>query len=282
MATRGRALLGLASVLASVGSASCVPASEPAEPAGAIGFTTEPTGASLGQPFETDDGWAVRIETLALQLNVTASTSPGDGFSGGYSGDYAEYRLASNQRADLFARALHAGPATVTVSLGGSYVSDDYSGDDDAENIGLPPDVVARFLRAPDAAPATPYRTGSGPSVLLVARAEKAGRTVMVDFTMTASSYIEGGQPTVTGDVRANALTATALLVVGEALFQDTSTGQLVFDDFAAADANGDGIVTGAELGATSTLTLGGLESPRVNGLLDNLYKRAGRVLVLR
>jgi hypothetical protein len=271
-------------MLTLVASASCVPASEPADPAGAIGFVTEPTAATQGAPFLTDDGWTVRIEVLAVQLHVSASTSGGEGFTGGYSGDYAEYRFGASERTEIFGRGLDVGPASATVSLGGGYVGDDFGGDDRVETLGLAPEIVARFRRPTEVTRAAlSYPTYSaGPSVVFVARAERAGRVVRVDFTIDASSYTTSGQPTITGDVRADAVTLAPLVVAGEALFTDDSSGRLAFDDFAAADGDGDGIVTGADVSATSTLRLGGSTTPPRQGLADELYERAGRLLVLR
>jgi hypothetical protein len=259
--------------------ASCVPASDPAEPAGAIGFVTEPTAASLGQPFHTADGWTVRIELLALQVNVNASSSESRIGRGG-SGDFAEYRIASNLRAEIFARGLAVGPATVNVSLSGSYVGDGYDSEDRAENIGLPPEIVARFGRPADAELASPYPVYSGPSLVLVARGEKSGRVVVVDFTLGAASYDE--RATAAGEVRPDALTVASLSVVGEALFRDEAEGPLVFDEFASADADGNGLVTGAEIVATARLSLGGIRAGEVAGLLEKLHERAVRLLAVR
>lgn len=275
----------LVAVLGLVASA-CVPASEPAEPAGAIGFVTEPTAASLGEPFTTDDGWTVRIELLVMQLHVSASTSTS--YSGGsnYSGDYAEYRFAASERTELYGRGLKVGPATATVTLGGGYVGDDYEDYDTEERmeiLGVPPEASARFRRTAETnGDGSTYSSYSGPSVLVVARGEKAGRTVTVDFTMAASSYSLSGQPSVTGDVRADALTVAPLVVRGEALFVDETLGQLLFAPFADADADDDGVTTGPELAATTTFTLGGQTRPPTPGLVDRLYQRAAGLLVTR
>jgi hypothetical protein len=210
---------------------------------------------------------------------VRASSSDSRVGRGG-SGDFAEYRFASNVRAEIFARGLAVGPATAHVSLGGSYVGDDYDSENRAENIGLPPEVVARFGRVADAELPSPYPVYSGPSLLLVARGERAGRVVVVDFTLGAASYDE--RATAVGEVHPDALTVASLSVVGEPLFGDTTGGPLAFDEFASADADGSGVVTGAEIVATARLTLGGLGGGEVAGLFEKLHERAARVLVVR
>lgn len=242
---RSLASLGL---LAAVGfAASCVPASEPAEPAGALGFVTEPSAASLGQPFETSDGWTVRVEMLALQIEVSGSTS-GDGF--GYSGDSMQYLLRSSDRAELFARGLLVGTASARATLYGRYISDVFEEEDSIENLGLPPEVVRRFLTAPEVARPSRYPTFNGPSLLLVARGEKAGRVVTLDFTLDASDYRSRDQALTIGQVVADSLTTARLLVAAEVMFVESKSGRSVFDDLVAADADADRIVTGAELNA--------------------------------
>ena len=270
-------------LVASCAASACVPASEPAEPAGAIGFVTVPTAASQGEPFATDDGWTVRIETLVLQLHVSASTSSSGQGGGRYSGDYADYRFAANQRVELYGRGLNVGPATATANLGGGYVGDsyqDYGSEDRIEILGVPPEASARFrgLAEVNEVGGTPYY---GPSVLMVARGQKAGRTLTVDFTMAASNYTGGGgERSTAGVVHEDALTVAPLAVMGEALFVDEARGQLLFEPFADADQDRDGVTTGAELGATTTLALGPIRKPL--GLVDRLLQRADRLLVAR
>lgn len=275
-----------AALVASCAVCACVPASEPAEPAGAIGFVTEPTAASMGEPFTTDDGWSVRIEMLVMQLHVSASTSSVGGEDGSrYSGDYAEYRFSASERVELYGRGLNVGPATATAILGGGYVgedAEDYESEDRLEIVGVPPEASARFRRPAEAGVQGMTYAYYGPSLLVVARGQKAGRTVTVDFTISATSYSSGGEPTTSGDVRADALTVAPLAVVGETLFVDEARGQLLFEPFADADQDGDGVTTGAELGATTTFTLGGRTTPPTPGLVDRLYERAGRLLVAR
>lgn len=266
-----RALVGActAALFALIAPSACVPASEPAEPAGAFGFTTEPTPATRGEPFVTTDGWTIRIETLALQLQVTATSrapSREDGFGSASGYGYDEYRLLASQPAQVYSRALRVGPAEGGVSLSSGYVSGDGKVyDEDTENIGMSPELIARFRRSADAAYDYGGSSVAGPSLVLVARAERAGRVVVVDFGLAASvsTFLEGNSrfpgeqpPRATAVVQQNALVTLPLIIAAEALFVDGqrpddpagTPAKLVFDDFAALDEDGDGRVSGAEI----------------------------------
>jgi hypothetical protein len=269
VAVRGVAVAGLVAV-SGIGAASCVPASEAAKPAGAFGFHTEPTPASRGAPFETDDGWTVHVELLALQLQINATSSRAQ-LQESFSGDSVQYRLRASERADLFGRGLDVGIADASVSFGRTYIGNGSDEEDSIENIGLSSEEIVRFRAPAEAAPTYSYRANAGPSIVLVARGERAGRIVRIDLTMEPSSslYVEAS-----GEVQANALTTASLVVAAEALFTSTTGGKLVFDDLAAIDANHDGVVTGAELGATARANT----ESRL-GLYDEISARSVRML---
>jgi len=232
--------------------AACVPASEAAPPAGAFGFVTEPSPATRGEPFVTRDGWTVRIERLALQVSVMAF--PVDDRDYYRYGSSDTYRFDASKSVTVFARAVPTGPATGTMRLTGYYGYGRNSDDERTEILGLPPEVNARFGVAADARQYSgDYVSYAGPSALLVVRAENAGRVIVVDLTLALSSYYSE-QEHLGREVVADALVTVPASIVAETLFMDESSRDLRFDDFAAADANGDGRVSGQELSAANLL----------------------------
>jgi hypothetical protein len=240
-------------IAAALACASCVPASEALPPAGAFGFHTEPSPASRGEPFVTSDGWTIRIEKIAVQVNVSVSSE--NNSSGRYYGGSSTFLFDATQVVDVYARAVAVGPATGNVNLTGSYLGDGRRPEDDedederTEVIGLSPEARARFRAPADAHQSSgSYGSYSGPSMLLAVRAEKAGRVVAFDLTLGVhSGYAESKA---TGEVRKDALVTVPMGIVAEAFFFDDKTRDLRFDGFAAADADQDGIVTGPELGS--------------------------------
>jgi hypothetical protein len=240
-------------LVATLACASCVPASEELPPAGAFGFHTEPSAASRGEPFATSDGWTIRIEKIAMQVNVSVS-STGDS-RGRYYGGSSTFLFDATRVVEVYARAVAVGPATGNVNLTGSYLGDGRRPEDDedederTEVIGLSPEARARFRAPADAHMSSgSYGSYSGPSLLLAVRAEKAGRVVAFDLTLGVySGYTERNA---SGEVREDALVTVPMGIVGEAFFFDEKTQDLRFEAFAASDADHDGIVTGPELGA--------------------------------
>ncbi len=239
-----RALL-LAAAAACAACASCVPASEPAEPAGAIGFRTEPSAATRGEPFVTADGWTLTVSMLAFEVNVQSY-----GASVRLYARSESYRFRASESAEIFTREIPPGPASVHLTLQGGFLRrSDF--DDSVQNLDLPDAVVARFLRPADADTFPPSYSGgrNGPTMVLVMRAERAGRAITIDLSVGTLS-LSGTRVawTAAGEVRADALAAARLRVRAEALFTDPQSGALLFDEFAAADGNADGSLDAAEL----------------------------------
>ncbi len=284
---------------------SCVPASEKAPPAGAIGVVTEPSAAARGDPFTTADGWTVRIEGFALQLLLNASSTTNDATGFGGYGSSEAHRFDASKSTEIFAPGVRAGAATATIKLNGRYVRDGDDGyDDRSVTFGLTPDVDARFLARADVYPGAllhgSYEPSLGPSIRLKVRAERGGRVVAFDLTFYADSgYFghfgpvgDGGSPPDFGphgrdsipnfsrEVQGDALVTAPLRIVAEALFVDETTSALAFDDFAKADVDNDGVLTGAEFGGSSgQCSALGAAAPCFS---DRIAARAGHLLVVR
>jgi hypothetical protein len=237
--------------VATLACVACVPASEPLPPAGAFGFVTEPSPATRGEPFVTSDGWTVRVETLVLQIDVSAT--PQDTRRSSRRSE--TYRIDASQSAEVFARSLPVGPARGTIGLASNYIGDgSYRYEDRTEVLGVSPEVNARFQVPADGSSYSTgtYRSTNGPSLLLVARAAKEGHVVQVDLALEIDGQDSGASA---GEVVANGFTAAHVHVFAEALFTDASTGMLRFDDLAAVDDDHDGRITGQELVSTGTST---------------------------
>jgi hypothetical protein len=259
----------------------CVPASEPAPPAGAFGFVTEPSAASRGEPFVTRDGWTVRIEKVALQVSVSGhalDTSKRDAY-----GSYEAYRFDASKSIELYARAIPTGPATGGVSLSGTYLNSSSKEDANVEVAGLSPQTSARFQTRSDVSSGSAgYRSYSGPSLLLAVRAVRAERFIAFDLTFDVFSFGSDRAGPVR-DVREDALVTVPLTVAAEALFEDEVTLALAFAEFAAADADGDGVVTGAEFSdASCSSGVLDAEVPTSPCLVDRVRERAARLFIAR
>jgi Ca2+-binding EF-hand superfamily protein len=72
------------------------------------------------------------------------------------------------------------------------------------------------------------------------------------------------------------------IAIVGEAFFADETTHDLRFDDFAAADADRDGRISGEELSTAMTCLCAYPTDSRMRRLLDAVRSRGENMFVLR
>jgi len=268
----------------------CVPASEALPPAGAGGFATQPSAATRGEPFSTEDGWTVRIERVALSCWV--STSPPGGSYNGRRYGSGGWLFDASKPVALYAPEVSIGPAVVDISLRGNYV---YVGRDNNREsrriLGVAPDVVERSNAPPDEGfedayfgDDLRYPAGDGPSVLLALRAERAGRVKRMDLALGITSYA-GFSGRFSVDIVEDTVVTRPVGVSIEELFRD-GRGRLAFDEFAAADTDGDGTITIAELEAGATTCKCPVTAPAhpsgqrpVPDLVDLLELNAAKVL---
>lgn len=232
--------------------AGCVPATEQLAPAGAAGFVTDPSPASRGDPFMTDDGWTLRFEQAVLQGHAIATPmDPGDGDVSSPS-DTDVFRWNARDRVEIYATALSVAPWRLSLKLHNGRSLLDAENRDNVVDRGVDPRLARRFLQAADDGNSSSYLDGAiGPVMVVVVRAEKDGHVVRLDAALSpngATATGPGIEPAL--DVRANALVAVPLPVSAERLFLTSSAdGQhLEFEAFARADADGDGNLTTTEL----------------------------------
>jgi hypothetical protein len=272
-------------VLVVLAMTSCVPASEAAEPAGAIGYTLEPSPATRGEVFETSDGWRVRIEKVAFQVSVSGSAvdpAPGRSTFGGFQ----EYRFDASKPALVYARAVSAGRAEADLYFRGVYLYGERASTDDAnlEISGLSFADNARFRLPAEAARDAAYQAYAyeGPSLLLAVRATRGTRVVTFDLTFA----VDGGtslpqQSSPSLEVTADALVTRPLTVAIEALFTDDSD-HLLFDVFADADADRDGVISGVEMTRAVADCASACSSKSRESLVATLQSRAEAIFVPR
>lgn len=284
----------LACLVALAALAACVPASEALPPAGAGGFATQPSPATRGEPFTTEDGWTVRIEKVALSCWITASP-PFGSYSGRRYGS-GGWLFDASQPVAVYAPEISVGPAIVDIALRGNYV---YVGRDNSRDsrriLGVAPEVVERSNAPPDEGfedayfgDDLRYPAGDGPSVLLALRAERAGRVERMDLALGISAYPSSSGRRLAIDIFEDTVITRPVGVNVEELFRD-SKGRLAFDEFAAADTDGDGVVTIAELKSARTTCKCPITAPAhpsgprpVPDLVDLLELNAAKVLVPR
>jgi hypothetical protein len=219
----------------------CVPASEEAAPAGAAGFATEPSEAARGESFRTDDGWTIHIERLVMQVAVTATVQEGLG------GGLQVFLFDAQRPTDLYVPGIPVGTVRVDFDLHGRFPTDDgFDWYDRAVLLGIDEKTERRFEPPP---PEGKTRR-SGKNILLVARAERDGVVIRIDATLygsraTVDESPFGSETGIPVEVKADALAAAPLPIRVEEIFPR-------FDPIAVADADGDGLITDAELAAAS------------------------------
>jgi hypothetical protein len=183
---------------------------------------------------------------------VSANARPEDVTLGVFGG--GDVLLDGKRREDLVVVGVPAGRAYGLITLNWSAWSSDGTTMLADDIRGVPPEIVQRF-RLPPSGRSMPPSSGSmgrdptfvvGPSVIVTAHARKGDRTVTLDVAVRGR--IEHHATPVV--IEANALTPASVPIRIEALF--TRAGALVFDDIAAADIDGNGVIDSEDLGQSS------------------------------
>lgn len=257
--------------------AACVPSTEESDPRGALGLTTVPSAGSRGEPFVTTDGWTIYVEELALLASIVGGAvdkrSESDNPEVLESSHQGPYLFRASSPESFVAPGLPIGPGIVRLPLSRLEAGHVRTTAEprDAETRNVPPELVARFVRPSESFPPTSAPSSAfelGPSIVLVARAEKGDRVVRIDFAFHGAFRPFDGVPL---EIRANALNSAPVSVVAENLFagllgyeipcnagstEDPAeqtpipsfSSSPVFDDLASTDTDGDGILSAVEL----------------------------------
>jgi hypothetical protein len=273
--------------------AGCVPPIDEPNPAGAAGFVTEPSPASRGEPFTTDDGWTLRFDELVLLATPGATPNADlDLENEPFMSGWDPVRWNARDRVQLFARGLRVGPWRVYALLQNAepphhgemrFVADQ----------GVDPALARRFLEPTGPIADLSFRSfESYPAAIIVLQATKGGRSVRLDLGLSRgrpSSRILDSFSGPVIEVKANALALEPIMVSAERLFRDEDDDRLEFEPFAAADAsgNGDGNITRDELEAARVSgrpedvlpTIPNETTSRVENRLEQLRARLPAIL---
>lgn len=250
----------------------CVPSSEEVYPRGAVNVVAIPSPGTRGEPFTTSDGWTIRVSTMVLQALIGGQGPPPDMISNG-----AVHLFHASRRQEFMIPRIDEGSGKALLSLTSLGIGPDYAripGYYSGVNRDVEPWLIARFAKLADDEdpspaeddPSTPnfdesttVATENGPALLIIGQAEKSGRVIRFDFTLQAS-FVDAELPVT---VRRNALNEVVVTIAVEQLFNQKEScrvgrqpihvgrpraTELVFEDVAAADKDGDGALTPAEL----------------------------------
>jgi hypothetical protein len=234
----------------------CVPATDDLAPRGALGATITPSAATRGEAFMTEDGFTVTIVRTVAYLEIDV---PYEGNSGSFTlptpGD-GEFVLADLRLPlTLVLRATPPGPRSATCSLSrmSSYLFTDSSYSDSVRG-------REQFLRelkrnGTEDVDVAALLVGAGKSSwsgFVRLRAVRGDETWTLDLPLlnqiTGSTSIK-----VEANVEKNALREVPLIARMENIFRRVgddlkAEGAPRFSAFAAADTDGDRVVTIGEL----------------------------------
>jgi hypothetical protein len=210
----------------------CVPATEETAPRGAIAFKTQASPAARGEPFLTSDGWTVHLDVFAVAARFYVRSEQME--------QATVWLFQPAHPIEPLIPGMPAGPVEAQVSVW--TIPLPIAGFRQTGR--LDPGVAERFTRPTGAAPAR--GTPRSPGAYLKGRAERAGR--VVTFDVAVEGWVERGFDDVV-TVSADTIAPCGVLVKPESLFTNAS-GKVVFDDLAAVDRDGDGVLTMPELQA--------------------------------
>jgi hypothetical protein len=271
------ASLGLLALLALL-ALRCVPDGAPVEPRGAIGITTDPSPATRGEPFTTQDGFKVTIRRLIVfaMFNAVPPNARGS-----IDGEVAErlflWNASNPRRAEekiLILRAIPVGDRSLRYNLQGRgkfiiegaersfYLNVDVDKATE-DRFRQPPEGIEDIALDPES---PPMQTG----MLLTARLENEKNQTTIDLDMTLLGQGERNTQQIV-NVAASALTPATWKIFAERFFAEG--GQ----DIANADTNHDGRVTGQELRAA---TITNPETGEEDTVLNRLSVHTGEIIV--
>ena len=239
--------------------AACVPTEPEKDPRGGISVTFLPSEATAGAPFQTNDGWTVTIEKTAMRAQASAASQSLGGYGGGSGQPHV---IDPRYECELRATGMAPGPAAVYVML---QTFDPKWGQEieDTDVCAVDPLTLRRFKTYADDVVVTPelldgtdYQYANTPSFYVKGKAVKDGRTLSFDWALGISTsppdlgmWDENGTWKPSGSLLDNVVNVMPNKGVParfEVHFESFFAGGI--DPLAAADTNGDGVVTPDEL----------------------------------
>ena len=237
----------------------CVPSTNDLDPHGAAGFELQPSATTTGQPLDTVDGYRVTVDHFVANVLVFAETAASRD-AGDYDGTSQQTLLDVAHPEPCYSPGVGAGRALLRFSYASSAVPP--TRDLDPVVQAAAASYLDRFRRPADVGEiviVNDVTAPFGPSIALAVHAVGHGHTYDFDLTFDATGgFSFDPEPSV--EVTGNALATTPLEADVELMFYHP-TGALTygppdlaagpqFADFAAADADGDGHLTAAEISA--------------------------------
>jgi hypothetical protein len=238
-----------------LGAIACVPATADPDPHGAVEVRVHPSPASRGEPFSTSDGWTVTVERLAVEADFVATPTAATAV-------HSAFTFSAAEDQSMIVVAVPAGPAVVVPLLSGRFIGgmEPMVLSDEPASHGVDAALSDRLERLADSAEAVEEPSvdaardagffdfgPQGPAFILAARGTKGDKTVRFDLSV-ADLASPSGAPL---RIAADALTPVDFTAHAEALFTSEDDGAVIFGDIAAADTDGDGVVSPAELRKT-------------------------------
>jgi hypothetical protein len=244
----------------------CIPASEPHPPAGAAGFSLEPSPAAGGAPFQSGE-WTLTIEKLVVAMRITVvpasarDPQSSSGSSAGFEAGFETIVFNGAQGGQFFAPGVSVGRADLCLHYSSPFTYPPSSSSGDASNFlsvgGIDPSDLDRLKELSDEGlkGSSSFGFGQTPTVLLDVKGRRGGQVVLLRsaplVTGPLPSESDVACPGVIGvDIQASALSLARLAVRPERAFAEN---EALWRAIVGADANGDGITTGAELRAAQT-----------------------------
>lgn len=269
----------------------CVPTEPEKDPRGGVSVTFAPSEATAGKPFQSSDGWTVQFEKVALR--AVALGRPQNIGLGGY-GSGGNARLFDPSYAcELRVTSLSPGPVAVSVQM---QTFDPRWGEriEDGDICAVDELTLRRFKTYSDDTLVTPellepdeygaYYSGNSPSLYAKGFATKNNRRIMFDWAFAVeTSSIPAGEYDDNGvwhpkqeaaesivNVEANKGAPAKFEVHFESLF---ARG---IDELAAADKNGDGVISPDELRAVDLACEDSTANASSSGYSSSGYSSSG------
>lgn len=235
-------------VVAALALTMCVPRGTDPDPRGGAEVTFLPSDVTLGKAaIVTPDGWTLSIDYFAFLGQVAASHVDYDVFGMAHAssgGTGPALFLRGGPECPVRLTSVEPGLAGLEPQLPQSYLEGGSGNTAACSNVDAA--TLARFRKPADNNPFAGVPP-PGPNVIVRAHATKDGKTVTIDAALAVDVASEVPYKI---NIVANEGVPFSVPVYAERIFVPTDADGIAFQHTVDADADGDGIITGAEIGA--------------------------------